>query len=165
LVRLHSGPLERFAVRLLGGGGDAQDAVQEAFIRLWSCRERWDVEGSVRGLLFTLTRNAALDELRRRRRASLAGRGSAELTEPRPSPTPFEEAWSGELHRMAQEAVSRLPARRQEVFRLVREGGLTYPEVARLLGLSVQTVANHMGLALRDLREALLDGVFAEDSR
>jgi len=155
LLGQYSAPLERFAARMLGGEGDPQDVVQEAFIRLWTRRERWDPERSVRALLFTLTRNAAVDELRRRGRSSpREGRRPAPL-QPSPPPTPLDDTWSRELHRLAQEALSRLPPRRQEVFRLVREGGLTYPEVADLLGLSVQTVANHMSLALADLREAL----------
>jgi RNA polymerase sigma-70 factor (ECF subfamily) len=60
-----------------------------------------------------------------------------------------------ELRSMAETAVSSLPPRRQEVFRLVREGGLSYKEVAETLGISTQTVANLMSLALGDLRASL----------
>ena len=56
---------------------------------------------------------------------------------------------------MAEEAVARLTPRRQEIFRLVRENGLSYREVAEVLDLSPQTVANLMSLALADLRAAL----------
>ena len=56
---------------------------------------------------------------------------------------------------MAAAAVARLPDRRREVFRLVREEGLSYKDVAELMELSSQTVANHMGLAMADLRTAL----------
>ncbi len=158
LLRIHSVPLQRFAARMLGGVGDPQDVVQEAFIRLWTRRERWDPAGSVRALLFTLTRNAAVDELRRRRRSRSWEVEGIDLPEPYCPPSPLDDTWSSELFSLAQAAVSRLPRRRQEVFRLVREGGLTYREVARVLDLSVQTVANHMSLALADLREALGDG-------
>lgn len=146
--------LERFAARMLGGEGDPQDVVQEAFIRLWTLRERWDPERPLAALLFTLTRNAAVDELRRRR-SRPRGSPLTEASPAWPGPSPFDDSWSGELLRRARDAVCALPPRRQEVFRLVREGGLTYPEVARLLGLSPQTVANHISLALADLREAL----------
>ena len=56
---------------------------------------------------------------------------------------------------MAEAAVSSLPPRRQEVFRLVREGGLSYKEVAATLEIAPQTVANLMALALSDLRLSL----------
>ncbi len=154
LMRRHTPTLERFAARMLGDEGDPQDVVQEAFIRLWTRRERWNPGGSLAALLFTLTRNAAVDELRRcryrPRRSPLTEASAAS-----PGPSPFDDTWSGDLCRRAQDAVCALPPRRQEVFRLVREGGLTYSEVARFLELSPQTVANHMSLALADLRKAL----------
>jgi RNA polymerase sigma-70 factor (ECF subfamily) len=69
--------------------------------------------------------------------------------------TPYEDVQGAELQRLAAAAVSRLPERRREVFRLAREEGLSYQEIADILGLSTQTVANHMSLALADLRTAL----------
>jgi RNA polymerase sigma-70 factor (ECF subfamily) len=60
-----------------------------------------------------------------------------------------------ELQRLAAAAVARLPERRREVFRLAREEGLSYQEIADILHLSLQTVANHTSLAMADLRTAL----------
>ena len=51
LQTAHWSALLRFAQRILDGRGDPQDVVQEAFIRLWTHRERWDARGSVRSLL------------------------------------------------------------------------------------------------------------------
>jgi RNA polymerase sigma-70 factor (family 1) len=146
--------LRLYAERILGGSGDPEEAVQEAFIRLWTHREQWRGEASIRSLLFTITRNAALDELRRHWR-------EVPLSETPPppasseNPSPLAHLQEEELRRIAEEAISRLPSRRQEVFRLVREGGLTYREVARVLDLSPQTVANLMSLALGNLRASL----------
>lgn len=146
--------LRRYAEGILEGSGDPEEAVQEAFIRLWTHRERWRGEASIRSLLFTLTRNVALDELRRHWREVPLSETSLPLPgSQRPSPLAHLE--EEELRKLAEEAVSRLPPRRQEVFRLVREGGLTYREVAGVLGLSPQTVANLMSLALGDLRASL----------
>lgn len=61
----------------------------------------------------------------------------------------------GALADRAAAAVSALPARRQEVFRLVRRHGLSYEEVARVLEMPLETVAEHMSLALASLRAAL----------
>lgn len=152
LQALYWAPLVLFAGRIVEGRADAQDVVQEAFVRLWVRRERWEPRGSVRSLLFTLTRNAALDELRsHKRRERVAGSGGL----PSAPAAPPDDAAATELQRAAAAAVEALPARRREVFRLAREEGLTYPEIAEILELSKQTVANHMSLALADLREAL----------
>ncbi len=59
------------------------------------------------------------------------------------------------MRTVVMEALSRLPERRREVFVLVRQQGMSYREASAILGLSQQTVANHMSLALADLRRAL----------
>jgi RNA polymerase sigma-70 factor (ECF subfamily) len=145
-------PLIQFADRILGGIADPQDVVQEAFIRLWANRDRWQVEGSVRSLLYTVTRNAALDERRRHARRE---RVSQAADPPATAAEPSEDAAAAELRRAASAAVSQLPPKRQEVFRLSREEGLTYSEIAAVLSVSPQTVANQMSLALAGLRRAL----------
>jgi RNA polymerase sigma-70 factor (ECF subfamily) len=152
LQALYWAPLVRFADRIVGVRADPQDVVQEAFIRLWTHRDRWDARGSVRSLLYTMTRNAALDELRRLERTERASRAA----DPPPSaPAPSDDAAAAELRRAAAIAVERLAPQRREVFRLAREEGLTYAEIAEVLGLAPQTVANHMSLALSDLRRTL----------
>lgn len=70
-------------------------------------------------------------------------------------PTPDQETEGAEFRVRFESALESLPARRGEVFRLVRFGHLTYGQVASVLGVSNQTVANHMSLALRDLRHLL----------
>jgi RNA polymerase sigma-70 factor (ECF subfamily) len=146
--------LRLYAERILRGSGDPEEAVQEAFIRLWTHRERWRGEASIRSLLFTITRNVALDELRRHWREVPLSETPAPLARSE-SHSPLHRLQEEELRRIAEAAISRLPPRRQEVFRLVREGGLTYREVAQVLDLSLQTVANLMSLALGDLRASL----------
>jgi RNA polymerase sigma-70 factor (ECF subfamily) len=131
---------------------DPQDVVQDAFVRLWARRESLREDGSLKALLYTSVRNACLDRLRADRRQKDFRR----VGPPPPSPpTPYENVQGAELHRMAARAVSSLPQKRQEVFRLIREEGLSYREVAMILEISEQTVANHMSLALADLRTAL----------
>lgn len=152
LLQNHWAPLVRYVRRMLPDPDDAQDIVQEAFVRLWTRRTRWKVEGSVRSLLFTITRNAALDELRRRTRRGRAARAFRGST---PPPLPSEVAAASALEQAAAAAVAALPPKRQEVFRLAREAGLSYSEIAEVMDVSPQTVANQMSLALADLRQAL----------
>ena len=145
-------PLVAFAQRTTGGVADPEDLAQNAFVRLWAKREGLRETGSLRSLLYTIVRNLALDELRSRARQDKARSAVPQGHTPR---TPYEDVQGAELHRLAAAAVARLPERRREVFRLVREEGLTYREIAGVLDLSEQTVANHMSLALADLRTAL----------
>ena len=145
-------PLCQYAEGVLAGAADPQDVVQEAFIKLWTRRDRWSADGSLRALLYTVTRNAALDE---RRRLGRHRKSVDHIERPSPSPTPSEVTAAEELSRAAAQAVAALPPRRQEVFRLAREEGLSYAEIAAVTDVSPQTVANQMSLALADLRRAL----------
>jgi RNA polymerase sigma-70 factor (family 1) len=152
LMDAYWAPLVGFAHRILAGAGDAEDNVQTAFVRLWSRRRELEQAGSLRSLLYTIVRNSCLDELRKRDRREKAQEGAI----PPPSPkTPYEDVQGAELQRLAAAAVAHLPKRRGEVFRLAREEGLSYQEIAEIMGLSPQTVANHMSLAMADLRTAL----------
>jgi len=145
-------PVVRYAAMLLEDDDAAQDAAQECFVRLWEHRESWVLEGSLRALLFRIVRNLAFDERRRARARARAARAAPEGPPPR---TPEQDAESAALRVLLERAMRALPERRREVFVLVRCHGLSHREVAKLLGLSPQTVANHLSLALSDLRDAL----------
>jgi len=152
LLRAYWAPLVHFARRALPAADDPQDVVQDVFVRLWRRRSELKLEGSVRALLFTMVRNAALDELRRHGRRD---RAAAAYDGPASAGLPSQTTAADELAQAARAAVAALPQKRQAVFRLVREEGLSYNEVAEIMTLSPQTVANHMSLAMADLRRAL----------
>lgn len=152
LLATHWAALLRYAEGVLGGVGDPQDVVQEGFIRLWNRRAEWNPDGSIKALLYTMTRNAALDQRRRRVRS---GRLDPRADTQSAGSSPYEDVQGAELQRAAAAAVSNLPPKRQEVFRLARDEGLSYRDIAQVMGISEQTVANQMSLALADLRVAL----------
>lgn len=148
-------PLVRHLATLVESGAAAQDAAQEAFVRLWEHRDRWE-SGSARAVLYRIARNVALDDLRRAKvRARWARSSSTE--KPSPAPTPAEEVEAAEFADHFTSALDSLPRRRREVFHLVRFGGLSYAETAQVMDLSEQTVANQMSLAMKDLRRLLSD--------
>ena len=154
-------PLVRHLTGVTGSRDTAQDAAQEAFVRLWERRERW-ASGSLRALVYRIGRNVALDMVRRgrvrerwARQEARGGPGGADHA----SPSPDRVLEHAEVRWRVESALGRLPARRREAFELVRFAGLTHQEVAEVMDLSPQTVANHLSLALRDLRAELADVV------
>lgn len=142
----------RVAAQFQDGVDPAEDVAQETFIRLWERRESWGPDGSVRGLLFRIAHNAAIDT---RRKRAADERAAARAETPCATEPPNDHAERQELDAAVNGALASLPERRREVFLLVRRQGLSYREAAEVLGLSAQTVANHMSLALNDLRERL----------
>jgi RNA polymerase sigma-70 factor (ECF subfamily) len=152
LMAAHRQRLVRYAEGILEGNGNGEDAVQEAFFRLWTHRRSLTVSGSLRAFLYTLTRNAAIDERRRSARRAVAARAAGT---PAPPPSPLDAAVVSELAGAAATAVSTLPARRREVFTRARLEGCTHREIAVAMGLSPQTVANQMSAAMASLRQNL----------
>jgi RNA polymerase sigma-70 factor (ECF subfamily) len=148
-------PLVTYLLTILDLKEAAEDAAQEAFVRLWEHRDRW-TSGSARALLFRIGRNVALDQ---QRRAEVRRRfWHRHRPYPAPSPsTPEEELTGSEFQMQFQKALESLPPRRREVFELIRFRGFSHKEVAQSLELSYQTVANHLRLAMKDLRYLLDD--------
>jgi RNA polymerase sigma-70 factor (ECF subfamily) len=145
-------PLTAFVARMTGSVEAAEDAVQEAFCRLWERRRSWRDEGSVSGLLFRLARNRAVSAHRHldaeARAASLAGETLA-----RHHDAPAEP--NDDLRAALERAIALLPPRRREVFLLRVVHDLSYKEIAAVMGTSPQTVANQLSHALAFLRRQL----------
>ena len=144
------------AWRLMRDEAAAADLSQEAFFRLWQGRAEWEGNGSVAAYLIQVARNLAFDGHRRQRvherwRDTTAHEGA------RRAPSPDTLLAQEDVALRVRDAIDALPNRPREVFVLKRDAGLSYREIADLLGISPKTVELHMGKALRLLRETLVD--------
>jgi len=154
LVSAYWSPLVRYAARIMDGIDSAEDAVQEAFVRLWERRAGWQPRRSARVLLYTMVRHLALN-----RRTSVATRSRlltlhSQRMERSPA-SPLELVEGLDVERAIERAIEALPPRRREVLVLSRYHDLSRTEIAELLALSAQTVSNHLTLAITELRRSL----------
>lgn len=140
------------ATRLLGERALAEEIVQDVMLELWRRREALALSAPLAAYLSQAARNRALNRLRQQKTARLA---EPFVRAPSASATTDERAIVGELRRAVDEAMASLSAPQREVFDLSRIRGLTYPEIAMVLGISVKTVEARMGRALKQLRERL----------
>ncbi|HUQ98472.1 MAG TPA: sigma-70 family RNA polymerase sigma factor [Gemmatimonadaceae bacterium] len=155
VVRAYWKNLVGFAYDLVGSPDSAEDIAQEACIQLWKNRHGFEGRGSLRAYLMQSIRRLALNEFRNRRvrdRPDVVARVRAAHVEPI---TPEGELEATNLSAAIETALRNLPVRRREAFVLVRFHGLSYREAAEVMGVSTQTLANHVCAALRELREAL----------
>lgn len=156
LFHTYHAPLCAFAYRHLGARDLAEEIVQEVFLFVWERRATWEVRTSVRSYLFTAVRNAAMSYLRHER---VVRRREPEVRELHQAhrASPETEAIDAEIAVAVRKAVSQLPARCRLVFTLNREQGLTYAEIADVLGISPRTVEVQIGRALKSLRRCLAE--------
>lgn len=135
---------------------EAEDVAQDTFLRFWMGEISWRQSGSLRSFLYGVARNVARNRGRRWHRARFVPLDTPIAgTVPNPGPPPDELASAAEVASLLETAVAALPPRRQEIFVLSRYHDLTHDEIARVLGISRQTVANQMSAALSELRRAL----------
>jgi len=153
LFRTHYGPLCAFAVQYVKDGDQAEDLVQDLFFRLWQDRERTSVTTSLKAYLFTAVRNRCLNAVKSQGRVRSL---NEEVDDRMEDDERGEDEHTARIARV-QAAIAALPAERRKVFRLSRYEGLKYLEIAERLGISVKTVENQMGKALKTLREELAD--------
>ncbi|HUG42470.1 MAG TPA: RNA polymerase sigma-70 factor [Longimicrobiales bacterium] len=146
-------PLVRYAAYKLGSQDAAEDVVQEAFVRLWAKRSTLKARTSPRGYLYRVSHNLVITELRKRRVRATHAHLLMGNFPPHAPPGPAIER--DELAEAATRALEALAPRRRDVLVLAYFHGLTYREIAHTMRISPRTVANHMTLALRDLRQAL----------
>jgi RNA polymerase sigma-70 factor (ECF subfamily) len=130
---------------------DAEDVVQEAFVRFWANRRRADDPVAY---LFACVRNAALDwrrsGARRERREHAAARSDA--------PPLFAAELEREERRLAIEAaLATLPEPQREVLVMKVWAKLTFPQIAAALGVPPDTAASRYRYALARLREQLAE--------
>lgn len=155
-TRFHGGLL-RYAQSLLRYPTDAaEDTVAEVFCTLWASRAQLAVAGSLAAYLYTAVKHRCLDKLREQRRTLLEATEELPHTQPAAAhQQPDQLLAYQELTAQVAYLIDQLPARTRQVFQLHRDGGLTYEEMAGLLGISLNSVKTHMFRALRFLKAAL----------
>lgn len=149
-------PLCKLVFRILQDKALTEDTVQEVFIKLWEKREELKIEVSLKAYVYRAAINASYNHLEKNKRY---GKLSLEDMTVDPSDSHTAEAYlhAKELEKKIGEALASLPEACREVFMLSRYENLSYKEIAETLGISVKTVENQMGKALRIFRERLAE--------
>ena len=153
LYRKYSGPLYRFSLNCLKSEIEAEEVVQEAFIKIWQKREQLKNELSFKSYLFTIAFNKIRKHFRVYARIS-------DVFEANMSNCPDNSTQQtinyNSLNDRLKHLVNKLPDRRKTIFIKSRIKGLSNDEIAREMQLKKKTVENQLSHALRFLREKLV---------
>ncbi|HKS67528.1 MAG TPA: sigma-70 family RNA polymerase sigma factor [Candidatus Acidoferrales bacterium] len=148
LFERYHGPLFNFYARLMGDRTVSEDLVQEVFLRILRYRDTYQPGTPFRPWMYQIARNARMDHYRKTPRL--------ETFEPDmlPPVAPHDSAQQQQEGALLHRALMRLSDEKREVLILARFQELKYTEIARLLGVELNTVKTRVHRALQDLREA-----------
>ena len=166
MALVHLDSLYHVALRLTRNRAEAEDVVQEAFLRAFRSFHRFNPGTNCRAWLFTILRNVFLNRVRTQGRevpeAEMGGLDHAEMTSERHvDRNPEEQYLQTMLHGDVDRALTTLPLAFREAVMLVDIEGLTYREVAEVLGCPIGTVMSRLSRGRALLRRAL--GRFARE--
>lgn len=152
LIARHGPKLLSVARRMLGRQGDAEDAVQDVFLKLWTHAARWQPgKAKFETWLFRVTLNACYDRLRRR--------GGEPLEEaarvPDDGPAPDSGLDDAALAAAVESALAGLPERQRAAILLCHFRDLGNVEAAEIMGLSVEAIESLLARGRRALRDRL----------
>lgn len=161
----HGPALYGFALRITTDAAAAEEVIQDVFVDVWRAARTFDRRrGKVSTWLFTITRNRALDFLRRTKgmraheapASEAAGAGDGPGAHPPAAADPATEAEARVLAEQVRAVLSGLPQTSQDVVELAYFKGYSHAEIAELLGIPIGTVKSRLRLAIERLRDAVV---------
>ncbi len=153
LFRSYYGNLCHFCSKITGSNEAAEEIVQDFFVKLWDKKHQINIDTSVKSYLFRSVKNLCLNFIKHNNIKEKFAKHAEVWNE-----TTFDNNFvEVDLAEKIEESINSLPEKRREIFRLSREEGLKYKEIAEKLNLSIKTVEAQMGLAIKTLREKLKD--------
>lgn len=156
LFNLYYTWLHSVAISIVRRREDAEEIVQDVFLKLWEIREGFSRIKNLETFLYTATKNKSYDHYKKHSKVHLVE---------------FEKNWKEkdfiispedaylyqELQTRYSKAVKALPPKCREVFLLIREKGYSYKQAADVLEISHKTVENHLSTAIKKIRDELND--------
>jgi len=140
------------AYRMLGQRADAEDAVQRALLKCFAARDAYSPQWAISTWLYRVLTNVCIDELRRQRSAAVASRASADIAPRHARPGTVGERVD------VERALARVPREARMLLALHYVDGLSFGELARIRGISVNTVKSQLARGKTIMRQTLEHG-------
>jgi RNA polymerase sigma-70 factor (ECF subfamily) len=146
------------AFKILTNRQEAEDLIQEIFLKVWRNCTYDPARGSFKSFLMLLVHSRAIDRLRSRNsRLNTLEHLSKKVEMPQSINLPLEEAMTDELSQRVQAALCELPEKQRQALEMAYYQGLTQVEISQRLNVPVGTVKSWFRLSFKKLRQLLQD--------
>lgn len=151
------GKLFRLAVTMLNSRQEAEDTIQDAYLKLWNMREKISQYNSIEALAVTMTKNLCLDKLRsyRNRKQNDSGLEHLEISATGRS-DPAEMTELNESLQYVHEIIRKLPDRQRMIIHLRDIEQHSYEEIAEMTGLKINNIRVALSRARKSVRNEYL---------
>jgi RNA polymerase sigma-70 factor (family 1) len=149
LYRLFHSRLHYFSTSIVRSSEDAEELVEDVFVKLWANRKEILHIENLSVYLYVAVKNRSYNLLVKRGRTPYYSFEDMLEEMSTPSLDPHKLLVSAEMMKRMQSAIEALPPRCKMIFRLIREDGLQYKEVAHILNISVNTIDVQMAIATK----------------
>jgi RNA polymerase sigma-70 factor (ECF subfamily) len=156
LFNQYADSLVRYATTILKDQDEAEDIVQQLFVGVWTKKESLEVNSSIKSYLYRSVHNSSLNKIKQQ----TVKEGYAEYftyVNDGMAAAASVEMDRKETDALIRKAIDELPEQCRLVFQMSRFEHLKYQQIADQLGISIKTVENQMGKALKHMRERLKD--------
>jgi RNA polymerase sigma-70 factor (family 1) len=142
----------QFSFTYLKNQADAEELVQDVFLKIWEKRDSLDQSKNIKSFIFKVAVNTIYDFIRHKNIEN-AFNDFVRLNSETGSNNTWHSVIFDEMQENLQKLVAQLPEQRQKIFQLSKEEGLSNEEIAAKLNLSKRTVENHLYRAVSFLKE------------
>ena len=155
LFLLYHSRLVHFSSSITHSKESAEEIVSDVFLKLWNNRKTLTRIGNFHLYIYIATKNLSINCLLRQKRSESFSLDDVAVEFRSTYLDPEELLITAEMHKRLHYAINELPPQCRLVFKLVKEDGLKYREVAELLNLSLKTIENQMTIALKKIGQAI----------
>ncbi len=147
----------RYAQRLLGNTHDAEDVVQDIWMKLWDKKDQVAELRSIEAFAFRMTRNLCLDKIKLKKPQYYDDREETayRLNGADEGPDPLQSLELKETMEKVNQIIGELPEQQQTLLQLRDIEGMEYKEISEITGLEVNTIRVNISRARKNLRETL----------
>lgn len=155
LFHLFYKPLLGFSNAFVRSPELSEEIVSDVFIRIWERRAQIQEVENLKVYLYVSTRNTALKYLLNKQKQASIALDDLQVELESQHHNPEQLLLTAELMNRVTQAINDLPPRCKMVYKLIKEDGLRYKEVAEILNISIKTIDNQLAIALRKIGKAI----------